>query len=324
MKVLQIVRPGEIELIDLPVPEPGPGQVLVKIEAITTCPHWDMHILGGQQMLPGLALNYPYTPGQPGHEACGEIAAVGSGVYDLQVGQRVCVWRDPGHHLPGCYAEYVVKDTHDVLPIPATGKAEHWAPLELAMCVSAHIMLAGKLDLLAQKRVAVFGLGPAGLLFTQFAAAAGATEVIGIDPLAERRALALQLGASHAYAPDSDEALALPPRNQPDSIDTAFDCVGHPAPVQRAMDLASKLVVLFAVQRQPYTFQPHHWGRLILAGAQPHTREAAIYARDRIAAGKVTMAPLVTTTLPLSEYLHGVELLRSQQALKVAFLPGAD
>ena len=69
MRALQIVAPGEFRIQDVPVPEPGPGQVLLKVLAVTTCPHWDMHIMGGQPMFAGGQLDYPYTIGQPGHEA---------------------------------------------------------------------------------------------------------------------------------------------------------------------------------------------------------------------------------------------------------------
>lgn len=321
VKALQIVEPERIEIVDAPMPEPGPGQARVKVLAVTTCPHWDMRILGGQPMLPGLELTYPYAVGQPGHEACGEVVAVGEGVTDLAPGQRVCVWRDPGHGRPGCYAQYVVKDAADLIAIPDDAVPEEWAPLELAMCVGAHMLLVEKLDFVARRRVAVFGLGPSGLLFVQFLRAAGADEIIGIDPEPDRRALAGKLGATRTFAPDDPEAGELPPRLQPGSLDTAIDCVGAPALVERAMDLTSRLVVLFAVQRSPFAFSPAHWGRLIVAGAQDHTRAAAEYARQRIAAGQVTLAPLVSARMTLDRYAEAVEMLRSRRALKVAFLP---
>ena len=53
----------------MPVLEPQAGEVLLKVRAITTCPHWDLHINDGEPMFPHMQLGYPYTPGQPGHEA---------------------------------------------------------------------------------------------------------------------------------------------------------------------------------------------------------------------------------------------------------------
>ena|GEM_PF-2169142 len=75
MRLLQIVAPGRADWHESPVPKPGPGDVIVRIRAIATCPHWDLHIFGGQPMFPGTPLNYPYLPGEPGHEAVGEMRA---------------------------------------------------------------------------------------------------------------------------------------------------------------------------------------------------------------------------------------------------------
>lgn len=321
MKALRITAPGKFELLDVPVPQPGPGEVLLKVLAVTTCPHWDLHILGGEPMFPGMELTYPYTVGQPGHEACGDIAALGEGVEGLQVGQRVCAWRDPGHHLQGCYAQYVVKPVHDVIPVPAHLPPEDCAPLELAMCVSAHLLFAQRLDAVAGHRVGVFGLGPAGLVFAQLLRAAGASEVIGFDPMPERRALAEHLGVDAALDPSCDEAAGLPKRGQAGCFHSSYDCAGAASVVHRAMELTNSLVVLFAVQREPYVFAPQYWGGLTLAGAQAHTREAAEYAAARLAEGKLDLGPLVTHQMPLREYARAVELLRSKEATKVAFLP---
>jgi len=321
MKALQILGPNNAVLCDAPEPVAGPGQVLLKVLAVTTCPHWDMHILGGEPMFPGVPIEYPYTLGQPGHEACGEIAAVGEGVEGLHVGQRVCAWRDPGHDVPGCYAQYVVKEVNDVIPVPETLAPEACAALELAMCVSAHLLLALKLDAIAGQRVGVFGLGPAGLVAVQLARDAGAAEVVGFDLMASRRELAAHLGADYVIDPASDEAARFPMRYQEGALHTAFDCAGVASAVHYALDRTNALCVLFAVQRQPYTFAPQHWGGLILAGAQMHTREAAEYAAARLASGGLDLGALVSRTMPLEDYAAGVAMLRAQEALKIAFLP---
>ncbi|MBI5091711.1 MAG: zinc-binding dehydrogenase [Candidatus Hydrogenedentes bacterium] len=320
MKALQITRPGHIEIIDAPVPEPASDQVLIRVLAVTTCPHWDMHIFNGVPMFPGFELTYPYTLGQPGHEACGEIAAVGSAVTDLRAGQRVCMWRDQGHHRPGCYAEFVVADAANVIVVPEALAPEACASLELAMCVSAHVMYAERLDAIAGKRVGVFGLGPAGLVCVQLARAAGAEEIIGFDPLPDRRTLAETLGADKAFDSASAEATGFSWRGAPGALHTAFDCVGKPDVVHHAMDVTSHLVVLFAVQREPYVFSPHHWAGLTVAGTQPHTRQAAEYALARLKTGSLDLRCLVTHTMSLSEYPRAVELLTKGQALKVAFV----
>jgi 2-desacetyl-2-hydroxyethyl bacteriochlorophyllide A dehydrogenase len=321
MKSIQIMGPGECRLVETDVPEPGPGEVLVKVLAVTTCPHWDMHILRGVPMFPGMKIDYPYTIGQPGHEACGDIVAAGPGVDGALVGQRVSVWRDRGHHVPGCYAGYVAVGTADVIPVPESLPPEHCAPLELAMCASAHMLFAEKLDEVRGKRVGVFGLGPAGLVFVQLARAAGAAEVIGFDPVPARRDTGMRVGAARVLDPQSPEMQRIPGRGAEGSLNCSFDCVGIPEAVHQAMALTNRLVVLFAVQREPYIFAPQYWPGLTLAGTQPHTREAAERAAALLASGALNLGAIVSHTMPLSDYARGVEMLEKKQAVKIAFLP---
>lgn len=321
MKALQIIAPEVFEIKEVPVPEPGPGQVLMKVLAVTTCPHWDMHILGGIPMLADMPLQYPYMLGQPGHEACGDIAAVGSEVSEQLVDERVCTWRDQGHHRQGCYAQYVVVEAENVVSVPKDLDPVACAPLELAMCAAAHVLYAEKLDAIAGKTVGVFGLGPAGLVFLQLAKASGAKRVVGFDPIAERREMALKLGADQVVDPLGPEGKAFPKRSKPDSLYCTFDCVGTPAAVHQAMGLTSNLLILFAVQREPYIFSPEYWPGMALVGTQPHTRQAADYAAKRLREGTLDLGSLVTHRLRLEDYAQGVELLRKQEAVKVAFLP---
>lgn len=92
MKLLQIVAPGEVEWRDAPIPRPDENEVLVKVLGVTTCPHWDLHVLGGVPMFPWRGQAYPYTPGQPGHEAVGEVVALGTGAVFVAVGTALRAW----------------------------------------------------------------------------------------------------------------------------------------------------------------------------------------------------------------------------------------
>ena len=115
MKIVQIGAEGAFDVLEIPTPAPGPGEALLRVEAVTTCPQWDLHLRHGEPMFPGHRFEYPYPPGQPGHEATGEIAAVGEGVTELAVGDRVSAWRDPGHKAHGCYAQYVLRKAADLI-----------------------------------------------------------------------------------------------------------------------------------------------------------------------------------------------------------------
>jgi threonine dehydrogenase-like Zn-dependent dehydrogenase len=322
MKVLQVTAPQQCEILDLPIPTPGPGEVLMQVLAVTTCPQWDLHLRHNEPMFIGHQFRYPYTPGQPGHEAAGVIAAIGAGVTAVAPGDRVSAWRDPGHQTPGCYAQYVVHRAENVIKTPTQAPIEALAPLELAMCVGTVFRMLAEMNALRGRVFGVTGLGPAGLVALQMARAEGATAVFGFDPLPDRRALALRLGADDCYDPGSDLGAIFPARPKPPRLETSVDCVGAKSSVEFLMDHTRDAVALFGVQREEYTFAPRHY-TLRLCGYKGHHRESAEYAVRLIEAGKLDLAPLVTHRLPLEKYREGIDLLESRQAIKVCFLPWA-
>ncbi|MSU49855.1 MAG: hypothetical protein EXS37_12350 [Opitutus sp.] len=322
MKVLQIESPGRAVWKDAPVPSPAAGEVLVRVEAVATCPQWDLHIFGGQPMFPGTPLVYPYLPGQPGHEATGVVEALGAGVTTLRVGARVAVWRDTGRRPQGFYAQFNAFPADSLLEVPADLGAAEIASLELAMCVEVSFQQLAALGGIAGRRIGLSGLGPAGLVAVQLARAHGAAEVVGIDPVAERRALALALGAHRVVAPDAE----LWPASRGDdalTLDDAIDLTGVPASIEFLMDRTRRCVALFGVLREQVRFAPRHlFGPgLILMGYGEHNRAAAETALRFIVERTLRLAPLVTHTLPFSRYAEGVELLRRKEAIKVLFDP---
>jgi threonine dehydrogenase-like Zn-dependent dehydrogenase len=322
MKTLQILAPSRAEWREAPVPEPAAGEVLIKVLGVTTCPHWDMHLMDGIPMFPGRPLSYPYTPGQPGHEAMGEVVALGPGVDAFVVGQRVAAWRDPGHHRPGCYAQYAVLDEANLIAVPENLPPAAIAPLELAMCVQVSFDRLAQLGAVDGARFGVSGLGPAGLVAVQLARAHGARQVIGIDPLPDRRALALELGADQALAP---EDAALPAgRSGPAALDAAIDCTGLKVSIEALMDRTHGAVAVFGVLREEVTFAARHWSGLSLLGYGSHNRAAAERALGFVLSDQLQLAPLVTHALPFTQYEGGIALLRARKAIKVLFLPWTE
>jgi threonine dehydrogenase-like Zn-dependent dehydrogenase len=320
MKVLQVTAPNAFEVLDLPIPEPGPGEVLMRVEAIATCPQWDLHLRHNEPMFVGHQFTYPYTPGQPGHEATGHVEAIGPGVTSVKPGDRICAWRDQGHDVPGCYAQYVILQEASALPIPEGLPPEAWAPLEMAMCIATVFRMLNEMDATRGRIFGVCGLGPAGLIALQMARAEGAAQVIGLDPVAERREMALRLGADECYDPTADLDAVLPVRWIGARLQTSVDCHGARASVQNIMDRTGDVVALFGVQREDYTYALGHAG-LRLCGYRGHFRESAQYAADLVAAGKLDMASLCTVHLPLERYGEGIDLLESRQAIKILYKP---
>lgn len=322
MKILQILEPGTSAWTDIDTPVPTSGEVLVKVTGVTTCPHWDMHILGGKPMFPGMKLEYPYLLGQPGHEAVGEVAAVGEGVKNLKVGDRVAAWRDTGKPRQGFYAQFNTFHEDDLLKVPKYLKDPEIASLELAMCVEVSFQQLASLGGIKGKRIGIAGLGPAGLLGVQMARAHGAAEVVGIDPMPERRDLAFELGAHLVLDPVNDE---WPASRSEGALDDAIDMTGIPASIEYLMDRTKRAVALFGVLREEVRFTSRQMfgPGLILMGYADHNRKAAETALQMIVDGQLKLAPLVSQTMSFRDYETGVELLRQKKAIKILFDPWA-
>jgi threonine dehydrogenase-like Zn-dependent dehydrogenase len=323
MKILQVTSPQTFQVLDVPTPQPQAGEVLMKVQAVTTCPQWDLHLRHNEPMFIGHQFQYPYAPGQPGHEATGEITALGEGVTSFAVGDRVSTWRDPGHQSPGCYAQYVVRSVADVICVPQHLKPEATAPLELAMCVGATFVMLRPMDVLRGKCIGVMGLGPAGLIAAQMVRAEGAARIIGFDLSRQRCEMALSQGlVDEAHDTRTDLSTLFPARPARTALDSGIDCVGAKASVEFMMDHVHDVVALFGVQREDYTFSVRHYSPGVrLCGYPGHSRAAAEYAVSLIEAGRLHLEPLVTHSFPLEKYGEAIDLLEQQQAIKVCFWP---
>jgi threonine dehydrogenase-like Zn-dependent dehydrogenase len=321
MRAIQYREPGRPELVDVPMPDVPEGEVLVKVKAVTTCPHWDLHINEGIPMVPGMELNYPFTLGQPGHEAAGEVVALGKGVTRFKEGDSVALWRDQGMARQGCYAEYVPAKESSLIPVPGDIEPSALASLELAMCVQASFQQILGILPVEGTRFAVNGLGPGGLVAIQIARAYGAGELIAFDPVESRRELAQKIGVDRALDPMDPDAFPEG-RRKPDAIDIALDCTGLAPAVEYLMDRTHRLVALFGVLREPVRFGLKHWHPgLNLMGYGQHSYEAAEAALGHVVAGKLNLSHLVSETLPFERYAEGVQLLKEKKAIKVCFVP---
>jgi D-arabinose 1-dehydrogenase-like Zn-dependent alcohol dehydrogenase len=211
MKVAQISKAGgPFEIVEREIPEPGPGQVRIKVEACGIC-HSD--VLVKQAAFPGLQL-----PRVPGHEISGRIDAVGAGVKQWKPGQRVGVGWHGGHDFicdacrrgdfilcqnekitgisfDGGYGEYTVVPAEAVASIPDRLSAEEAAPLLCAgITVFNSMRNSGARD---GDLVAVQGIGGLGHLGVQYARQMG-FHTVAIGRGGDKEVLARKLGA-HAY-----------------------------------------------------------------------------------------------------------------------------
>lgn len=206
------------------VPEPGPGQVLVRMEACGLC-HTDIHAAHGDWPVK------PTPPFVPGHEGVGVITRLGAGVTNRAVGDRVAIawlghacghcdycvsgWetlceeqQNSGYSVDGAFAEYAVADATYVVPVPEEVTSFDAAPLTCAGVTTYKAIKVARIR--PGERVAIFGIGGLGHLAVQYARLVGA-EVIAVDVTDEKLELARELGADHtvnAATTDPVQAIA--------------------------------------------------------------------------------------------------------------------
>ncbi|MDU4255486.1 alcohol dehydrogenase catalytic domain-containing protein [Pseudomonas sp.] len=208
-KAVVATAPGQLELVRLPLREPGVGQVRIRVEACGVC-HSDSATVEG--FAPGVT--YPRVPG---HEVVGRIAAIGAGVSGLQVGQRVgvgflagedgscpsCRQGDPvnchspvisGITVDGGYAEMMIAEARGLVRVPEQLDSAEAAPLLCAGLTTFNALRNSGAR--AGDVVAIQGLGGLGHLGVQFARHMGFRTAV-IARGAEKAALAKELGADH-------------------------------------------------------------------------------------------------------------------------------
>jgi len=319
-RMMQLMDVGKFAIVEFPIDAPGPGQVTLEVEAVATCPQWDMHLWRGEPMFPGTELTYPFTAGAPGHEAVGRIAAVGPNVTSLKVGQRVAAWRALPMDRHGAYGTHVTHEADCLLPIPEGDAVAAWAPLEMAMCVATTMLDLRDHGFLPCKRIGISGLGPSGLIACQTATAMGVQEVVGFDPDERRRAFA----ARHGWAKPMDPAAVDGSMNRGKSgaLDVSIDCVGAAEVMSFLADHTNDVVAIFGVQREDYVYKPNHCvsPALRLWGYPGHHLAGAKFARGLVCEGKLDLEALCTHHVPLRQYDQAVKLLLGKEAIKVCLL----
>ena len=235
-----------LDIRDVPIPDPAPGQILVRIETSGIC-HTDIHAARGDWPVK------PTAPFVPGHEGVGIVDRLGAGVTEHQVGDRValpwlgyacgacryCVsgWetlcesqQNTGYSINGGYAEYAVASARFAVPVPEGVDPMDAAPLT---CAGVTTYKAVKVSgARTGELVSVIGVGGLGHLAVQYAAIAGAT-VVAVDVHPDKLELAKTLGATYTVDAShedpvetiqrlggADVAIAL--AVQPDAIEQAF------------------------------------------------------------------------------------------------------
>src|SRR6186997_1821215 len=236
MKALVFEEPRTASVKELEVPAIAPDEVLVRSRNVGIC-HSDFELYEGRYIIP---ISYPIIPG---HEWSGEIAEVGGNVDPLRSGDRVvgeCVVNGGNVHfgfsISGANAEYFVAKASWLHKIPDELSYAHGAFVEPFSVAYNATVTAGGID--ASDEVAVIGGGPTGLLCVMAASTMGATVTL-IEPQEHRRALGLEVGATHAIDPGAGMAEQVSDISRDRGFDVVIEAAGVPAAMASAFPIAA-------------------------------------------------------------------------------------
>lgn len=326
MRAVVIDGFDNITLDSMPVPSPGPGEVLIKPGATGMC-GTDLHLLSGH-----------YAPGEyplvPGHEFAGTIAGVGAGVTGLSEGDlvaadpniscgscRLCTLGAPnlcdnvraiGVNLPGSCAEFVIAPAAVTVRLADSLDAATGALIEPLSCV---LNATQRAPGWAGQIMVIVGAGCIGQLATAVAVHHGAAEVHVVEPHEKRRAQALALGAKSAVADAGELGMA-------DAVDLVLDASGHLGAIAAAFPLLRKRgrFVQMGVAHPDALLEVSPYGlyakELAYIGANS-VGESFVPAAELMVDLADALRPLITHTFPLDAYAAATAAMRSPDALKV-------
>lgn len=321
MKALLLTDYKKLEYTDVPEPDFGPDDLLVKVRACGICGS-DIHGFDGSsgRRKPPLIM---------GHEASGEVAAMGANVRGFKLGDRVtfdsmincgncafCATGDinlcdnrqvigvsPGEYRRhGAFAEYVTVPRRIAHKLPDTIRYEHAAMAEPVSVVVHAANLPPRQ--LAQTAVVV-GSGMIGLLGIQALKAAGYSKVFAVDIEDRKLALAKELGADEGFNSKTTDAPAeIRERTGGRGADLAMECVGATAPVETAIQSVRKggyvTLVGNITPRIDFNLQSVVTREISLYGSCASSGEYP-QCIEMIANGTIKVQPIISALAPLSE-----------------------
>jgi len=342
VKALVLMEPHQLTLQDRPDPEPGFGQVRVRVHRGGICGS-DMHYFYHG----GFGTVRMRAPMVLGHEMAGVVDAVGGGVVGIAPGDHVAVnpglpcgtcdacragssrlcadmrfmgsaMRNP--HVDGGFREYVVVTEAQAVPVSDTIGLDEAAVCE-PLAVGLHAV--AQAPDLTGKRVLVMGFGTIGATTFLAACHAGAAAVSASDVAARPLALARELGAENVYDASQSGAFAQETKNR-GCFDVVFECSGHPAAVATALDVTRPGGTLVQVgvmpdaaslpmiPMNPLVTKEITWRGTFRFDVEFHQ------AADLISRRALDVRPLISATFPFTQAEAAFHFAQDkQQAIKV-------
>lgn len=306
MRAARITGPGQVALEEVPLPEPGAGEVRVRMAGSGVCASnltpWE----GAPWM------QYPTEPGAPGHEGWGIVDAVGEGVADVAVGDRVAAL---SYHA---YAEYDVCPAAQVVPLPKelAGQPFPGEPLGCAMNIFRRSGIA------SGQTVAIVGVGFLGALLTRLAADAGA-RVIAISRRPFSLDVARQMGAAETIPMDDHWRIIerVKELTAGELCDRVVEAVGKQWPLDLSAEITrerGRLMIAGYHQDGPRQVNMQLWNWRGLDVINAHERDPQVYldgiraAVDAVTNGRLDPSPLYTHTYPLDRLGDALDATRDR------------
>jgi len=339
VKVSRYYSRQDIRLEEMPVPEIGPGELLVQVKACGLC---------GSDLMAWYADEK--APTVLGHEPTGVVVEVGAGVEQFAVGDRVFVH----HHVPCFTCHYCVRGFHsqcatfkathidpggfaevirvpalnverDVLKLPDEMSFEEGTLIEpVATCVRG----VARAGLQKGDTVAVLGAGVSGLILLQLARLWGAGLVVVTDFVDFRLEMARRLGADHALHAAEDVAARLKALNEGRGADVVLVAVGSSRAMEEGLALAEKGgTVLFFAPTPPGVMLPISPYRLMfeevtITGSYSCTPQETRLSLKLIQMGRINVQDLITHRFDLSGVGEAIELAaKAGESLKIIITP---
>jgi len=332
--------PG-IALREVPVPTPGPGEILIRVQAASIC-GTDLHIYNWDAW----AQRRIRLPLIPGHEFSGVVAGVGRGVTTVREGDLVsaemhvacgkCLQCRTGQaHIcgqvrilgvdsNGAFASFAIIPETNIWKLSPSFPRDYASLLD-PLGNAVHAVLAGAI---AAQTVAVTGCGAIGLLSIAVAKACGAAKVFAIEVNACRRCVAKTMGADLVLDPArSDVEEVILDATSGTGVDVLLEMSGHPEAMRLGFALlrTGGRASLLGIPSRPFELDFAH--DIILKGTTVqgiHGRkmfETWFQMEALLDTGKLNLAPVVTHRLSLAEFPKAMQLLQSGQAIKVVLTP---
>lgn len=295
MRAAVLEGPQQFSVAEVPVPKPGHGEVLIRLEGCGVCAS-NVEPWEGQPWS-----TWPGAPGGMGHEGWGRIVALGEGVSGLSVGDRVTALTERS------YAEYDVARADMVVPLPAAldGMPVPGEPVACAMNIFA------RCDVRPGQTVVIVGIGFLGAILTRLATDAGA-RVIAVSRRAETLDLARRMGAAETIVMDDHWRIIEDVKRLTGDrmAERVIECVGKQWPLDLAGELVAeggRLVIAGYHQDGPRQVNMQMWNWKGIDIASAHERDAGVRmaglraAVDALASGRLDLSPLLTGNYGLDQ-----------------------